>query len=59
MTISQASFQGQFSHFIFYKTLQSVLNYFLISHEEVEIVSCVKQFGLEKLHSGCSAFRAV
>lgn len=47
------------SFLIFCKTLQSMLNYFLIIHKEVEIVSCGKQFGLERLLSGPHAFRDV
>lgn len=43
MTISQVYFSDSFSHFIFCKTLQSVLNYFLISHEELEIVSVANE----------------
>lgn len=40
------------SQSVFPKTLQSVLNYFLINYEELEIVSCGKRFGLERLPSG-------
>lgn len=36
-----------------------MLNYFLINHEELEIVPCGKRFGLEKLHPGSPAFRGV